>query len=103
MSHLKRRIILDSTSKPNLRKKAVALSYNSSKQNAPLIKAKGDGEIAKTIIHLAKKNDIPIKEDADLVELLSKVELDEQIPPNLYKAVAEVFSFLYKMTKDEDF
>lgn len=93
---------MDSTSKPSPRKKAVALSYKASRENAPTVKAKGEGEIAKTIIRLAKENNVPIKEDADLVELLSKVELDRQIPPALYKAVAEVFSFLYKMTKNED-
>ncbi|MBS5829835.1 MAG: EscU/YscU/HrcU family type III secretion system export apparatus switch protein, partial [Campylobacter concisus] len=44
------------------------------------------------------EHDIPIKEDPDLIEILSKVEVDQEIPPNLYKAVAEIFSFLYKIT-----
>lgn len=79
-------------------KKAVALGYNKSKDNAPKVLASGSGEVAKNIINLAKEHDIPIKEDADLVELLSKVDINEEIPPNLYKAVAEIFSFLYKMT-----
>lgn len=79
-------------------KKAVALGYNKSKDSAPKVLASGSGEVAKNIINLAKEHDIPIKEDADLVELLSKVDINEEIPPNLYKAVAEIFSFLYKMT-----
>lgn len=79
-------------------KKAVALGYNRSKDNAPKVLASGAGEVAKNIISLAKEHDIPIKEDADLVELLSKVDINEEIPPNLYKAVAEIFGFLYKMT-----
>ncbi|MFL1706391.1 MULTISPECIES: FlhB-like flagellar biosynthesis protein [unclassified Campylobacter] len=79
-------------------KKAVALGYNKAKDNAPKVLASGSGEVAKNIINLAKEHDIPIKEDADLVELLSKVDINEEIPPNLYKAVAEIFSFLYKMT-----
>lgn len=79
-------------------KKAVALGYNKSKDNAPKVLASGAGETAKNIINLAKEHDIPIKEDADLVELLSKVDINHEIPPNLYKAVAEIFSFLYKMT-----
>jgi len=54
--------------------------------------------LAKNIINLAKSHDIPIKEDADLIEVLSKVDLNEEVPPNLYKAVAEIFSFLYQMT-----
>ena len=61
--------------------------------------ASGAGDIANRIIDLAKEHDIPIKEDPDLIEILSKVEVDQEIPPNLYKAVAEIFSFLYKITK----
>lgn len=79
-------------------KKAVALGYNAKKDNAPKILATGSGEVAKNIINLAKSHNIPIKEDADLVEVLSKVDLNQEVPPNLYKAVAEIFSFLYKMT-----
>ena len=81
------------------KKKAVALGYNRSKDNAPGVLASGAGEIANRIIDLAKEHDIPIKEDPDLIEILSKVEVDQEIPPNLYKAVAEIFSFLYKITK----
>ena len=81
------------------KKKAVALGYNRSKDNAPRVLASGAGEIANRIIDLAKEHVIPIKEDPDLIEILSKVEVDQEIPPNLYKAVAEIFSFLYKITK----
>lgn len=80
------------------KKKAVALGYNRSQDNAPKVLASGAGEIANKIISLAKEHDIPIKEDHDLIEILSKVEVDQEIPPNLYKAVAEIFSFLYKIT-----
>ena len=80
------------------KKKAVALGYNRSRDNAPKVLASGAGEIANKIISLAKEHDIPIKEDPDLIEILSKVEVDQEIPPNLYKAVAEIFSFLYKIT-----
>ena len=79
------------------KKKAVALGYNRSQDNAPKVLASGAGEIANKIISLAKEHDIPIKEDPDLIEILSKVEVDQEIPPNLYKAVAEIFSFLYKI------
>ena len=80
------------------KKKADALGYNRSQDNAPKVLASGAGEIANKIISLAKEHDIPIKEDPDLIEILSKVEVDQEIPPNLYKAVAEIFSFLYKIT-----
>ncbi len=79
--------------------KAVVLKYNKEKDRAPKIKAKGKGVVAKNIIKIAKKYDLPIKKDEDLVELLSKVEMDKEIPQNLYKAVAEVFQFIYKLSK----
>ena len=80
------------------KKKADPLGYNRSQDNAPKVLASGAGEIANKIISLAKEHDIQIKEDPDLIEILSKVEVDQEIPPNLYKAVAEIFSFLYKIT-----
>lgn len=81
-------------------KKAVALGYNRERDNAPKILASGKGELANNIIKAAKENNIPIKEDKDLVEILSKIDINQEIPPNLYKAVAEVFSFLYRTTKN---
>ncbi|ARR00812.1 MULTISPECIES: FlhB-like flagellar biosynthesis protein [Campylobacter] len=80
-------------------KKAVALGYNKDRDNAPKVLASGKGEVAQKIIEAAKIYKIPIKEDSDLVEILSKVDINQEIPPNLYKAVAEVFSFLYRTTK----
>ncbi len=82
-------------------KKAVALKYNNKVQNAPKVTAKGKGQVANNIITLAKKNNIPIQEDQDLVEMLSKIELNKEIPPNLYKAISEVFLFIYKNTKSK--
>lgn len=80
-------------------KKAVALGYDQDKDRAPRVVAKGKGASAENIIKIAQLHNLPIKEDADLVELLSKVELDREVPEKLYVAVAEVFSFLYKITK----
>ncbi len=80
--------------------KAVALKYKYEKDIAPKITAKGKGISAENIIKIAKEEGIPIKEDINLVEMLSKIELDKEIPPNLYKAVSEVFSFLYNITKE---
>ena len=81
------------------RQKAVALKYDSQKNAAPTVVAKGDGESARNIIKIAALHDVPIKKDEDLVEILSKVELDQEVPAEMYKAVAEVFSFIYKITK----
>jgi len=80
-------------------KKAVALRYDTDKENAPRVVAKGQGNTAQNIIKIAELHNLPIKKDEDLVELLSKVELDRQVPEALYKAVAEVFSFIYKISK----
>lgn len=81
-------------------KKAVALKYDRSRDRAPKVTAKGKGEAAENIIKIAKLHELPVKEDTDLVEMLSKVELDREIPENLYKAVAEVFIFIYNVTRD---
>lgn len=85
-----------------MKEKAVALKYDDKKNNAPKLTAKGEGKTAKKIIALAQENDIPIKKDEDLVEMLSKVELDREVPQEMYKAIAEVFSFIYNLTKKSD-
>ena len=82
-----------------MKEKAVALEYDRAKNAAPKVVAKGEGVTAQKIIELAKLHDVPIQKDEDLVELLSKIELDREIPAEMYKAVAEVFGFIYKMTK----
>lgn len=82
-------------------KKAVALRYDKDKENAPRVVAKGQGNTAENIIKIAELHNLPIRKDEDLIELLSKVELDKEVPQALYKAVAEVFSFIYKVTKKE--
>ncbi|WP_249317970.1 MULTISPECIES: EscU/YscU/HrcU family type III secretion system export apparatus switch protein [unclassified Campylobacter] len=83
------------------KKRAVALGYNRKKDNAPKVLASGSDYMADKIISVAKKHEIPIKEDPDLIEILSKVEVNQEIPPKLYKAVAEIFGFLYKVTNNK--
>lgn len=80
-------------------KKAAALRYDTKQENAPRVLAKGEGEVAKNIIKIAELNNLPIKKDEDLIELLSKVDIGKEVPETLYKAVAEVFSFIYKTTR----
>jgi len=74
---------------------AAALKYDTRKDAAPKVIAKGQGTIAEKIIELAKKNNVPIKSDPGLVQILSKLDIDEQIPVELYKAVAEILAFVY--------
>ena len=80
-------------------KKAAALRYDSAQEKAPRLLAKGKGKVAENIIKIAELHNLPIRRDEDLIELLSKVEIDKEVPEALYKAVAEVFSFIYKATK----
>ncbi|MBI5056172.1 MAG: EscU/YscU/HrcU family type III secretion system export apparatus switch protein [Nitrospirae bacterium] len=75
--------------------KAAALKYIHGKDPAPQLVAKGRGEAAKKILEIAKKHDIPIHEDKELVELLSTLDLYQEIPPELYRAVAEILAFIY--------
>ncbi len=85
--------------KKEIIKKAVALKYDVEINQAPKITAKGKGDIAKSIIKIAKTNKIPIQKDENLVELLSQIDLDKEIPDTMYKAVSEIFSFIYDLTK----
>jgi len=84
-------------------KKAVALQYDNNKDSAPKVTAQGQGKTAKNIIKIAENNGIPIQKDEDLVNMLSQIELNQEIPVELYQAVSEVFSSIYNIsngTKD---
>ena len=78
------------------RQLAVALHYD--KKGAPRVVAKGSGSIGEKIIEIAQAHDIPIEENEVLAGALSKVELGDEIPPELYKAVAEVLVFVLRLT-----
>ncbi len=78
-------------------KKAVALKYKPGKDRAPRIAAKGSGLVAEKIIEIAKEHDIPIKDDADLVEVLAKLDMDQEIPADVYVVVAELLAFVYSL------
>lgn len=77
-------------------KSAVALHYD--EKNAPRITAKGSGKLAEEIIALAREHDVPLHEDSELSALLSQLELGDEIPRELYIAVAEVLAFAYMLT-----
>lgn len=81
-------------------KKAVALGYKPDSDNAPKILAAGKGAIAEKIISTAREHGIPLQEDTDMVEVLSKLDINEEIPPDLYQAVAEILSFIYRLNRE---
>ncbi len=80
-------------------RKAVAIKYNQDKDRAPKVLAKGRSLVAQKIIDLAKENEIPLYPDKDLVQVLETLDLNFEIPPELYRAVAEVLFFIYSMNK----
>lgn len=77
--------------------KAVALKYDGKEDRAPKVIAKGRGEIAEKIVAIAKANNVPLYEDKNLVQLLEVLDLETEIPPELYRAVAEVLAFIYRL------
>ncbi len=80
----------EQTNTPTL---AVALQYDG--KAAPKVTAKGAGDIAEQILTIARKHDVPLQDNPELVKVLSKIELGDQIPEALYLAVAEVIAFAY--------
>jgi flagellar biosynthesis protein len=73
---------------------AVALRYE--KPDAPRVVAKGRGEIGQAIIDTAREHGVPLKHNPALAEALSKIELDDQIPEALYRAVSEILAFILR-------
>lgn len=76
-------------------KKAVALSYEGT--GAPKVTARGTGELARKIIEVAQAEGIPIQKNESLVDVLVQIDLNREIPPQLYVAVAEILALVYKM------
>ncbi len=79
--------------------KAVALKYNKDKDAAPKITAKGRGFIAEKIVEAARAHNVPLHEDKNLVQVLEALDLETEIPPELYRAVAEVLAFIYRLNR----
>ncbi len=81
------------------KKTAIALRYDIDRDRAPLVLATGKGPVADEILRLADENKIPLYEDPELAKLLGKLELDSEIPAELYTLVAEVLFFVYKLDR----
>jgi len=79
------------------RKQAVALRYDRQQEQAPRVVAKGRGDVAERILRLAREHGIPIHEDKDLIEILSRLDVYQEIPPATYVVVAEILAFIYRM------
>lgn len=80
-------------------KQAVALSYNEQNNDAPKVVAKGQGFLAEQILEAAKNNAVPVYQNKTITGMLMAVELDREIPPELYKVIAEILSYVYRLDK----
>jgi len=78
-------------------KRAAALKYQPKSDNAPKVIARGKGKVAEKIIEIAREHNIYIHNDPDLIEVLSQLDLSEEIPPELYVVVAELLAFVYSL------
>ncbi|MDK2884195.1 MAG: flagellar biosynthesis protein FlhB [Pseudothermotoga sp.] len=77
---------------------AVAIEYKSEEMEAPVVLAKGADEIAQKIIQIAKENNIPVVRNPQVArELYKTTDIGEQIPPNMYRAVAEILAYVYSL------
>ena len=80
------------------RRKAAALSYKEN-FNAPVVSAAGMGIIADKIIETAEENDIPVVYNKELTDLLCNIDVGDEIPPELYEAVAHVIAYITDLDK----
>ena len=78
-------------------KKTVALKYDQNQDKAPRIIASGKGSIAEKIIKKAREENIPIKEDKDVVQVLAELNIGDEIPEELYTVIAEILAFFYDL------
>ena len=81
--------------------KAVALGYDEMSDAAPKVLASGKGRIAEKIVEIARENNVPLHRDANLVEVLSILEIDEYIPLEVYSVVAEIFTYIYEQESEK--
>lgn len=80
-------------------KYAVALGYKAEENRAPIVLAKGQGQVAEKIIQIAIDNDIEIRQDEDLLQILKAVDINEEIPVEAFAAVAEIISYIYQKNR----
>lgn len=84
---------------PNATPQAVALKYDVEQDKAPRVVAKGRGHVAENILSAAQKNAVPVYQNKTLVNMLMALDIDREIPPDLYRAIAEVMAYVYRIDK----
>ncbi len=81
------------------RKQAVALRYKPGEDRAPTVVAKGAGPVAERILDLARAHGVPTRQDKNLVQVLSQLDVGQEIPPKVYQVVAEILAFIYRQSQ----
>ena len=79
---------------------AVGLSYDPDSAAAPRVVAKGRGELAERLLAIARENGVPVRHDPDLLQMLSVTEVGDEVPLEVYAAVAELIGFLYRLNDE---
>lgn len=91
----------DPETDPRATQKAVALRYDTERDSAPKVVAKGQGHVAENILAAAQKNTIPVYQNKTLVNMLMALEIDREIPAELYRTVAEVLAYVYRVDQEK--
>lgn len=78
-------------------KQAVVIRYDKDQDMAPRVTAKGRGYVADHIISLGKQHSVPLYQNKTLTSMLMAIEIDKEIPPELYSAIAEVLAYIYRL------
>ena len=78
---------------------ATVLQYDPDSDSAPRVVATGQGKVAERILELARENNVPIHDDPQLAAALSLLDVEQEIPPELYRVVAEVLAYIYRVGK----
>lgn len=86
---------------PQSRKKAVAIKDSDQSSTMPRVIASGQGTLAEQILHVAWANNIKVREDADLIEVLSAIDIDSEIPIEAFAAIAEILAYVYRANSGE--
>ena len=81
-------------------KEAIALAYHPDAHSAPVVVAKGSGSMAEQIMKLAEEHNVPLLNNPELIQELTTLDVLDEIPEELYKAVAEVLAFIYKLDEN---
>ncbi len=83
-------------------KQAIGLRYGAGDEGAPRVVAKGRGEIAERLLAIAEEHGVPIRRDPDLLQFLSATQVGEEVPEEVYGAVAALIAFLWRLNGSED-